>query len=318
MDRLDGTVIAVRPGWVLVRAGGNEIHCDRPKALKREVREQRNTVAVGDRCAIEILPGGRGVVREIFARRTWIARLGSLRPRRGQVIAANVDALLAVVAVDRPRFRPHTVDRLLVLGQAGGAACAVCLNKVDLAAPGEAERLLAPYRSLDLPLFPVCALTGQGIDDLHAYLAGKTTLMLGPSGVGKSALLNRLLPGTVQRTDEVSRSSGRGVHTTTRVDYFDLPHGGALLDTPGIKTIQPWGVEPGDLAGLFPEFRPYLGACHFGDCLHGGEPGCAIARAAEAEEIPGFRYVSYVRILKGLLSEMDGPGERGRVGPEAG
>jgi ribosome biogenesis GTPase / thiamine phosphate phosphatase len=314
VQHLDGTVIAVRSGWVLVRAGGAEILCDLPKTLRRGA----GAIAVGDRGSIELLPGGRGMLREVAPRRTLISRQGSLRPRREQVIAANVDSLLAVVSVDRPRFQAHTLDRLLVLGEAGGAACAVCLNKIDLAEPGEADRLLAAYRGLGLPIFLTCALTGVGVEPLHAFLAGKETLLLGPSGVGKSALLNRLLPGAVQRTDAVSRSSGRGVHTTTRVDYFDLPGGGAVLDTPGIKTIQPWGVAPPALARLFPEFRPYLGTCYFGDCLHGGEPGCAVSAAAEKGEVPPARLVSYIRILQSLLAEVEGPGEHGGVGAETG
>jgi ribosome biogenesis GTPase len=110
----------------------------------------------------------------------------------------------------------------------------------------------------------------------------------------------------------VSVASGRGVHTTTRVDYLDLPGGGAVLDTPGIRTIQPWGVEPADLASHFPELRPYLGRCRFGDCLHRGEPDCAVVEAVEAGQIPHSRHVSYVRILEGLLAEAEGAGQDGR------
>lgn len=312
-----GTVVAVRPRWVLVRVAGHEVRCEIPKGLKQGVRRERHLVAVGDHAAVELQREGHGILRRIEPRRTKISRLGSLRPKREHVIAANVDLLLAVLSVDQPRFYAHTLDRLLLIGDVGGVGSAICLNKIDLASGGEVESLLKPYRGLGLPVFPTCALTREGLPELRSYLGGRVTALLGQSGVGKSALLNDLVPGRQQRTDEVSSSSGRGVHTTTRVDYVDLPGGGAVLDTPGVKTIQPFGVEPAELATFFQDFRPHLGACRFKDCLHRGEPGCVIAAAVEAGEIPPSRLVSYVRILKGLLLEADAVGEGGGVGIDA-
>jgi len=310
-----GTVVAVRPRWVLVRIAGCEVRCEIPKGLKQGARLQRHLAAVGDRVAVERQGEGHGILRGIEPRRTKVSRLGSLRPRREHVIAANVDLLLAVMSVDQPRFNAHTLDRLLLIGNVGGVESAICLNKIDLAAGGEVDGLLAPYRRLGLPVYPTCALTGEGLDPLLGSLAGRATVLLGQSGVGKSALLNDLVPGMRQRTDRVSASSGRGVHTTTRVDYVDLPGGGAVLDTPGVKTIQPFGVAPEELATFFPEFRPHLGSCRFNDCLHRGEPGCSVAAAVEAGEIPPDRLISYVRILEGLLLEADAVGDGGGVGP---
>jgi len=311
-----GTVVAVRPRWVLLRTQTGEIRCEVPRSLRQGARVQRHVVAVGDRATVDLQPDGHGILRRIEARRTKVSRLSSVRPRREHVIAANVDTLLAVMSVDRPRFYAHTLDRLLVIADVGGVRPAICLNKIDLARPGEVEELIRPYLRLGMPVFPTCALTGLGLDELRGFLTGRETAFLSQSGVGKSALINDLIPGTQQRTDEVSVSSGRGVHTTTRVDYLDLPGGGAVLDTPGVKTLQPCGVDPADLASFFPEFRPYLGACRFNDCLHRGEPECAIETAARAGEISPSRHVSYVRILEGLLLEADGAGEGRGVGVE--
>lgn len=312
-----GTVVAVRPRWVLVRIAGREVRCEIPKGLKQGVRTQRHLAAVGDQAVVELQREGHGVLRRIEPRRTKVSRLGSLRPKREHVIAANVDLLLAVMSVGQPRFYAHTLDRLLLIGDVGGVGSAICLNKIDLAASGETEGLLEPYRKLGVPIFPTCALTGEGLEGLRDFLGGRATVLLGQSGVGKSALLNDLVPGMRQRTDEVSASSGRGVHTTSRVDYVDLPGGGVVLDTPGVKAIQPFGVEPAELASFFPEFGAHLGSCRFNDCLHRGEPGCSISAAAEVGEIPPARLVSYVRILEGLLLEADAVGKGGGVGTEA-
>ena len=315
MRRL-GTVVAIRPGWVLLRTPIGEIQCEVPRSLRQGARVQRHVVAVGDRATADMQPDGHGVLSGIEPRRTKVSRLGSVRPRREHVIAANIDTLLVVMSVDQPRFHAHTLDRLLLIADVGGVRGAIGLNKADLARPGEVEELLRPYSRLGIPTFPTCALTGLGLEELRRFLGGRETAFLGQSGVGKSALINDLIPGTEQRTDRVSVSSGRGVHTTTRVDYLDLPGGGAILDTPGVKTIQPWGVDPADLASYFPEFRPHLGACRFNDCLHRGEPDCAVEAAARTGEISPSRLVSYVRILNGLLLEADGPGEGRALGVE--
>ncbi|MFH1143920.1 MAG: ribosome small subunit-dependent GTPase A [Candidatus Eisenbacteria bacterium] len=299
----EGLVIAVRPRWVMVRIGAQELRCSVPQRLRRGVRHQRTPLAVGDRVIVVIDARGTAVPVELLARRSRISRLGSLRPPLEHVIAANVDQLLALQAVDEPPFNPGALDRLLLLGEAGGVECAIGLNKIDLVTPEEIVRLLAPYRASGYPIFSMSAVTEEGLPELSAFLAGHETVLLGPSGVGKSTLLNRLVPGILQTTAAVSHATGRGVHTTTRVDYLDLPAGGAVVDTPGLRTIQPFGLRPAALAPLYPEFRPYLGGCHFGDCLHEGEPGCAVTEAVAQGKIARVRHDSYVRVLTGLRLE---------------
>lgn len=302
-EHRQGLVIAVRPRAVVVRMQGGDFACPVPRRLRRGTRVQRAPLAVGDRVILEIDARGNAMPVELLPRRTKISRLGSLRPLTEHVIAANMDQLLALQAVDQPPFNAGALDRLLLLGEAGGARCAIGLNKIDLASPGEAERLLEPYRATGYPIFLVSALTEEGLAEVGEFLGGHETAIIGLSGVGKSTLLNRLLPDAALSTAAVSRSTRRGVHTTTRVDYLDLPGGGAVLDTPGLRTIQPWGLPLDRLASLYPEFRPHLGACRFGDCLHSGEPGCAVEDAARRGEIPAARHQGYKRILEGLRFE---------------
>jgi ribosome biogenesis GTPase len=143
----------------------------------------------------------------------------------------------------------------------------------------------------------VSARTGEGTDALAAFLRARETVLVGTSGVGKSTLLNALIPSATQRTAAVSLATGRGVHTTTRVDYLELPGGGVVLDTPGLRVIRPWGTAPGDLARHFPDFRPWLEGCRFKDCGHRSEPGCTLRAALAEGRIDPGRYTSYVQIL---------------------
>jgi len=304
-DQDRGVVIAVRPQRVHVRVGGETVTCDVRRGLQQRQRAQRTPLVVGDEVLLERSDAGPPAIAEILPRRSKISRVGSIRPRREHVIAANVDQLLALQSVDEPPFNARGLDRLLVLGEAGGVDCAVCINKLDLAAPDRTGQLAAPYLQIGYPVFPTSALHGTGLEAVKAYLTGKMSLIVGPSGGGKSTLLNRLMPGLDLPTREVSASSGRGVHTTTRVDYLPLPGGGAVLDTPGLRSIQPW-IDDADLARHFPEMRDHIDRCRFRDCRHESEPACAVRAALDRKEIPPARYESYLRMLGGLVSEQDG------------
>ncbi len=294
------TVVAIRPRRAQVRVDEREYGCDLRRGLLQGARLERNRLAVGDRVGIVVERGEEAVLREILPRHTKISRVDSVRPLREHVIAANIDLLLALQAVDEPPFNPRVLDRLLVMGEAGGAGCLIVLNKIDLGRLEENERLISGYRRIGYPVVLTCGLSGQGLDELAEHLTGRVSILLGASGVGKSTLLNRLIPGLQLRTGEISAASGRGVHTTTRVDHLDLPGGGVVLDTPGLRTLQPW-TRPEALAGHFPEMRPHLGACRFRDCLHRSEPGCAVRAALARGEIDEARHDSYLRILAGLV-----------------
>lgn len=297
---LAGTVVAIRPRRAVVRVGEREYGCDLRRGLLQGARHERNRFVVGDRVRIVAEQDDEAVLREILPRDTKISRVDSVRPLREHVIAANIDLLVALQAVDDPPFNPRVLDRLLVVGEVGGARCMIVLNKIDLGRLDEIERLIAGYRRIGYPVALTCAISGKGLDDLTRHLTGQTSILLGASGVGKSTLLNRLIPGLQLRTGEISAASGRGIHTTTRVDHVDLPGGGVVLDTPGLRAIQPW-TRPEALATQFPEMRPHLGACRFRDCLHRSEPGCAVRAAVASGEIAAARHESYVRILDGLM-----------------
>ncbi|MBD3334428.1 MAG: ribosome small subunit-dependent GTPase A [Candidatus Eisenbacteria bacterium] len=300
-ERASGTVVAVQPRTVTVRAvpGNRDFAVSVPGRLKKGERRVTAPVAVGDRVDL-LVAGGRAKIAAVHPRRNEIARVDSLRPPRKHVLAANVDQTVCVVSVDQPPFNHRVLDRLLLLGEAGGVTTGVCINKWDLLALAD-EPPLDVYARIGYEVHRASALTGAGVPEMRAALQNKVSLLIGPSGVGKSTLLNRLVPGAGLRTRPVSPATGRGVHVTTRVGWIDLPEGGVVLDTPGLRHIRPWGLDPSNLADHFPELREESRRCQFRDCRHRGEPGCAVAAAVAAGgEGRRMRYDSYLRILESL------------------
>ena len=299
----EGIVVAIEPRRMTIQIGARRIDCDVRRGLLYGKRSQRNLAAIGDRVRLEITPEGYGVLSEVLPSRSRISRIGSLKPIREHVIAANVDQLLSMQSVLNPRFNARGLDRFLVLGEVGGVDCSICLNKIDLAKPGQSDKLIAVYAKTNYPIFKTSAADGEGLGAVADYLKDKTTLILGPSGAGKSTLLNQLIPGLDLRTCEISASTGRGVHTTTRVNYLELPGGGVVIDSPGLRSIQPYTL-PVRLAEAFPEMRPWIGKCKFRDCIHHTEPGCKIRERLSEGEIDPARYDSYLRMVTGLKEDL--------------
>ncbi|MFN8548012.1 MAG: ribosome small subunit-dependent GTPase A [Candidatus Eisenbacteria bacterium] len=309
---IHGVVIRVDPGRITVLLGEQTVSAAVRGALKQGARRAVHLVAVGDHVEVARERDAYRVL-EVLPRRNRVSRIdpGDRSGRREQVLAANVDQLVVMVSPREPELNRRGVDRLLALGEISALPILLVLNKQDLLEPGEDP--LAPYRRIGYPAVESSLRTGLGLDRLRSEFAGRVSLLCGPSGVGKSSLTNRLAPGSDLRVGEVSRATGKGTHTTTRVHWTPISAGGALLDSPGLRGIRPFGLTPLTLATTFREFSA-LDPCQFGDCRHRAEPGCAVRSASDSGAIDPDRYESYVRLLAALEDERTPP----RRGSEGG
>jgi len=288
-----GTVLERDGSAYRVGMDGTEVRA----VLTGKAKLDTPKVVVGDVVRLETEPGGElHAIVGIEPRRTVLER--RVPEGRGvRPIAANIDQVFVVVASRSPDPIPQLVDRLLVLAEADGIAAAVVLNKIDLD-PGSA--LAERCRRAGYPVHPTSVKTGEGIEALKAAMSGKASVVTGPSGVGKSSLLNAIQPGLRLRTGEVSQRIRRGRHTTVSSVMIPLEGGGYLVDTPGFSEVGMWGVDPRSLADCFPDFRPFLGDCRYADCRHRTEPGCRVREALEGGGIAPDRYQSYLVLLQEL------------------
>ena len=297
----EGTVIAVRPRKVRVDLGDRTVDAFVRGSLKSGRRRQTHVIAVNDRVNVATQDRRGAVVEEILPRRNQVSRVdpGSRRNLVEHVLAVNLDWLVVVMSLAQPILKTRTLDRLLVLGEINHVPPLIVLNKLDL--EDEPRDDLEAYAHIGYPVLRVSALQAHGCDALLDRLRDRVSLVIGPSGVGKSSLLNAILPGLELDTQPISESTGKGVHTTTRVEYHPLPGGGAILDSPGIRSVQPWGLDPESLRHAFPEFHDApTGPCQFRDCQHRAEPSCAVRDAVERGDIVRFRYESYLKLLEDL------------------
>jgi ribosome biogenesis GTPase / thiamine phosphate phosphatase len=285
----------------------------RHKARRANVKA-RDPLTACDRVRVLPMGAGRGMIEEVLPREGGaIVREDpgiASRSGAGAVTAvAGVDQLVAVFAVRDPAPHLGLLDRLLVVAESQGLGAAVCLNKADLGVSPALLARLELYQALGYPLVCTSATTGEGLAALRHLLGGHTSALLGPSGVGKSSLLNALEPGLGQKVSEISGATHKGRHTTsgTRVVPLAGPDGGYVADTAGIRALGLGGAAPGHLDWCFRELRPYLGDCHHADCTHRQEPGCAVRAAVGAGAVDGARYESYVRLYD------EGAGSRGRA-----
>lgn len=256
----------------------------------------RNQLPVAPGDFVALVEGQR--VKRILPRRTFLSRPDPGNPRLEKVVAANMDIVVIVVAVADPPLHPGLIDRYLIAIERGGAEAAICVNKSELGAGEEVERVLQPYRSLPAPIVICSAHTGAGIDDLRALIRGKLCVFVGHSGVGKSSLLNALLPGAGAAIGGVSEGSGKGRHTTTRSQIYDLACGARVIDTPGVREFGLWKLDPAEVRLYFHDFDEAAVQCRFKDCTHLHEPDCMVRAQVEAGLIAPERYHRYKSICE--------------------
>lgn len=301
---MEGTVIRNTGAHYVVRPSGtsDEIDCKIKGNFRIKGIRTTNPVAVGDRVVIgEPGPDGVAFITAIAPRRNYIIRRASNLSKEAHIIASNVDQAMLIATLAHPTTSTTFIDRFMATAQAYDVPAVLVINKIDLlAGPDDAELLDGVaylYRSIGYPVVAVSAETGDGIADLTRLLAGKTTLLSGNSGVGKSTLINRLIPGLDLRTAAISEAHDTGMHTTTFSEMYTLPDGGSVIDTPGIRGFGTIDFGRHEVAHYFPELFRLSKGCRFGNCTHTHEPGCAVRDALDRQLIAASRYASYLSIL---------------------
>lgn len=256
-------------------------------------------LVVGDRVHIEPDERGRAwAIVEILPRGSQLARRAPGGGKGERVLAANVDQVVVMFAAAKPEPHPRMLDRFLVIAEANALAVMILINKVELVGEAAARALFQDYESAGYPVHYISVKQGTGLEPVQRGLLGKVSVVSGPSGVGKSSLLNALFPGLGLRVAEISESVNKGRHTTVGAYLHPLPHedGGAVVDTPGLREIGLWSLPASEVDRCFPEMRPYRDACRFRDCAHAAEPGCAVRAAVDEGRVSRSRYESYLKL----------------------
>jgi ribosome biogenesis GTPase len=298
---LEGIVAAVRGLIADVEAtDGRRYSCTVRRVLRTLRIGERHPVVVGDRVRFRPAPvrgdsAPEGMIESVMPRRTRLCRATE---REAHLIAANVDQVLVVASADQPPLKTSLIDRYLVSASAGMMAAVVCVNKIDLDETGYAAEVLERYRRIGYPVLATSTVSGSGIDELRQILAGKSSVLAGQSGVGKSSLLNAVQPGLKLRVGDVCKETAKGRHTTTTAQLLKLETGGYVVDTPGVRAFELAMIPVSELEAHFIEFEKYVAGCKFHNCTHIHEIGCAVLAAVERGEIHPARHASYVRLFK--------------------
>lgn len=290
----------------IVRAAdGADYECTVRRVVRTMARESRNAAVAGDRVLFQKTEPGFGVIERVETRSSKLARTSG---RFAHVIAANVDQVVIVGSAADPQLKPTLIDRFIVAAEKGDIEPIICINKIDLVDASTLMPVIGVYAQLGYRTVLTSAETGDGIATLRDFLAGSETVFAGQSGVGKSSLLNALQPGLGLRTGDVATDSRKGRHTTRVAALQQLDsslfgnhngEAGWVVDTPGVRQMDLWNIEPGEVEGYFREFRPIVPQCRFANCTHTHEDDCGIKRAVNIGLIAESRYQGYVRILEG-------------------
>lgn len=310
---MKGTVYKSTGSWYVVKGMDGLWYNARIKGkFKIDDITSTNPITVGDEIDIEVEEGGEqsAVITHIYDRRNYINRQSPAHKHQHHIIAANIDQALLVCTIREPRTSQGFIDRFLVAAESYHIPAILVFNKSDL--HREKDTLLFEerkfmYESIGYSVLLISVEKGEGTEDIQRILKDKTSLISGHSGVGKSSFINAAIPAFALKTQEVSGWSGKGLHTTTFAEMFDLPFGGRIIDTPGIREFGLVDIPRQELSHYFPEMRALIAACQFNNCLHINEPGCAVKAAVESGKINIERYVSYCNMLDSIK---DGGGRR--------
>lgn len=291
--------------WYIIRDDAGRFYNARIKGkLKISDITSTNPVAVGDIVIAEPEQGEETmVIREICERRNYINRVSPHNKNQHHIVASNIDQSLLFATLKDPKTSFGFIDRFLVVCEAYHVPAIVVFNKTDLYRNKELELLeeaMEIYEPVGYKIMAMSLAANSGVEEVAAQLKDKTTLLSGHSGVGKSSFINHILPEVSLKTQDVSGWSGKGMHTTTFAEMFDLPGGGRIIDTPGIREMGLVDISREELSHYFPEMQRLIGQCQFNNCLHVQEPGCAVKEALESGEIHEERFVSYLKILDSI------------------
>jgi ribosome biogenesis GTPase / thiamine phosphate phosphatase len=292
-----GLIVKAQSGFFWVETGEGVFVCQLRGKLKQG-RATGDIAALGDRVEIMLLDDGSGVVEKVRERKQALVRLDP-RPQGvyQQVLLANADQAVFVFACAYPSPRLRMLDRFLVIAEKQKIPILIVANKVDLVE--DPKEIFGMYETLGYRVLYSSTKSGAGVDELRAQLQNKISALVGPSGVGKSSLLNEIQPGLGLAVNEISKAMGKGKHTTVTRQMFPLDGGGYVADTPGWKSLALWDTEPEEIDAYFPELRDLVPHCQFSDCTHQHEPGCAVLQALKDGKIFAERYESYVKLRLG-------------------
>ncbi len=300
-----GLVIKNTGSWYIVRCDdGTECNCKIKGNLRLKGFRCTNPVAVGDKVEIEVKDDGTAFIRSILPRRNYIIRRASNLSREFQILAANIDMAVLVVTLVNPETSTVFIDRFLATAEAYNVPVTIVFNKIDLLAEPEDHELLDAviylYRSIGYTVVSMSVMTGEGLDLLRNELRGKTALFSGNSGVGKSSIINLLVPDAKLKVGDISEVHHTGMHTTTFSEMLDIPgdNAGHIIDTPGVKGFGTIDFEKSEIAHYFPEIFKVSKECRYNNCTHTHEPGCAVREAVEQSLISQSRYNSYLSIIE--------------------